>query len=62
MPELFPLLELQMEEVTKLVSDLSVIATKENFMLGRCEDMLASTAIMEVANQTKKKPRIYVIL
>ncbi|WZZ18402.1 hypothetical protein YC2023_111491 [Brassica napus] len=38
----------QMEEVTKLVSDLSVIATKENFMLGRCEDMLASTAIMEV--------------
>ncbi|KAL0653450.1 hypothetical protein Bca4012_096141 [Brassica carinata] len=38
----------QMEEVTRLVSDLAVIATKENFMLGRCEDILASTAIMEV--------------
>ncbi|KAJ0233325.1 QWRF motif-containing protein 4 [Hirschfeldia incana] len=38
----------QMEEMTRLVSDLSVIATKENFMLGRCEDILASTAVMEI--------------
>lgn len=53
--ELFPLLQLQMDEMTRLVSDLAVIATKENFMLGRCEDILASTAVMEVANQTKSK-------
>ncbi|CAH8322856.1 unnamed protein product [Eruca vesicaria subsp. sativa] len=38
----------QMEEMTRLASDLAVIATKENFMLGRCEDMLASTAVMEI--------------
>ncbi|KAL0733813.1 hypothetical protein Bca4012_010023 [Brassica carinata] len=38
----------QMEEMTRLVSDLAVIATKENFMLGRCEDILASTAVMEI--------------
>ncbi|XP_056845017.1 QWRF motif-containing protein 4 [Raphanus sativus] len=38
----------QMEEMTRLVSDLAFIATKENFMLGRCEDVLASTAVMEI--------------
>lgn len=38
----------QMEEMNKLVSDLSVIATKEKFMLDKCEDLLASTAVMEV--------------
>ncbi|CAA7033127.1 unnamed protein product [Microthlaspi erraticum] len=38
----------QMEEMNKLVSDLAVIATKENFMLDKCEDLLASTAVMEI--------------
>ncbi|CAH8355147.1 unnamed protein product [Eruca vesicaria subsp. sativa] len=41
-------LQSQIEEMTILSSDLAVIATKENFMLGRCEEMLASTAVMEI--------------
>ena len=43
----------QMEEMNKLVSDLAVIATKEKYMLGKCENLLASTAVLEVMNQTK---------
>ncbi|KAL1192500.1 QWRF motif-containing protein 4 [Cardamine amara subsp. amara] len=38
----------QMEEMNKLVSDLAVIATKENFLLDKCEDLLASTAIIKI--------------
>ncbi|XP_056865242.1 QWRF motif-containing protein 4 isoform X2 [Raphanus sativus] len=38
----------QMEEMNKLVSDLAVVATKEKFMLGKCENLLASTAVMEI--------------
>uniref|UniRef100_A0A1J3GPX2 QWRF motif-containing protein 4 n=2 Tax=Noccaea caerulescens TaxID=107243 RepID=A0A1J3GPX2_NOCCA len=38
----------QMEEMNKLVSDLAVIAKKENFVLDKCEDLLASTAVMEI--------------
>lgn len=42
----------QMEEMNKLVSDLAVIAKKENFLLDKCENLLTSTAVMEVTNQT----------
>lgn len=45
----------QMEEMNKLVSDLAVVATKEKFMLGKCENLLASTAVMEVSNESNKK-------
>ncbi|KAL0774134.1 hypothetical protein Bca101_039285 [Brassica carinata] len=38
----------QMEEMNKLVSDLAVIAAKEKYMLGKCENLLASTAVMEI--------------
>ncbi|CAN7060236.1 hypothetical protein IGI04_016012 [Brassica rapa subsp. trilocularis] len=38
----------QMEEMNKLVSDLAVIATKEKYMLGKCENLLASTAVLEI--------------
>ncbi|KAL0741242.1 hypothetical protein Bca4012_082755 [Brassica carinata] len=38
----------QMEEMNKLVSGLAVIATKEKFMVGKCENLLASTAVMEI--------------
>ncbi|CAH8367100.1 unnamed protein product [Eruca vesicaria subsp. sativa] len=38
----------KMEEMNKLVSNLAVIATKEKYMLGKCENLLASTAVMEV--------------
>lgn len=49
MLKLYPLLQIvQMEEMNKLVSDLAVIATKENFLLDKCVDLLASTAVMEV--------------
>ncbi|ESQ46357.1 hypothetical protein EUTSA_v10000102mg [Eutrema salsugineum] len=42
----------QMEEMNKLVSDLAVIAKKENFMLDKCEDLLASTAVMEIEERS----------
>lgn len=42
----------QTEEMNKLVSDLAVIAKKENFLLDKCENLLTSTAVMEVTNQT----------
>ncbi|CAH8356592.1 unnamed protein product [Eruca vesicaria subsp. sativa] len=45
-------LHCQMEEINRLASDLAVIATKENLMLGRCENMLASTAIEESSLMT----------
>ncbi|KAJ0260369.1 hypothetical protein HA466_0065820 [Hirschfeldia incana] len=38
----------QMEEMNKLVSHLAVTATKENYMLGKCENLLLSTAVMEI--------------
>ncbi|KAF8049428.1 hypothetical protein N665_2214s0007 [Sinapis alba] len=38
----------QMEEMNKLVSALAVIATKEKNMVGKCENLLASTAVMEI--------------
>ncbi|CAG7907076.1 unnamed protein product [Brassica rapa] len=38
----------QMEEMNKLVSDLAVIATKEKYMLGKCENILASTPVLEI--------------
>lgn len=44
----------QMEEMNKVISDLAVIVAKENFLLDKCEDLLASTAVMEVKSQTHK--------
>ncbi|KAH0929730.1 hypothetical protein HID58_015457 [Brassica napus] len=43
----------QMEEMNKLVSDLAVIATKEKYMLGKCENLLASTAVMEIEESSR---------
>lgn len=48
-----------MEEIDKLVSDLAVIAKQENFLLDKCEDLLASTAVMEVTNQNTKSKNLY---
>jgi len=48
----------QMEEMNKLVSDLAVIAKTENFLLDKCENLLASTAVMEVTNQKYKSKNL----
>jgi hypothetical protein len=44
----------QMEEMNKLVSDLAVIAKTENFLLDKCENLLASTAVMEIEERSLK--------
>lgn len=41
-------LYLQVEEMNKMVSELAVVVTKESSMQEKCEDLLASTAIMQV--------------
>lgn len=43
---------LQVEEMNKMVSELAVVVTKESSMQGKCEDLLASTAIMQVKKQS----------
>lgn len=48
-----------MEEMNKVISDLAVIVAKENFFLDKCEDLLASTAVMEVTNQTHKSKKLW---
>ncbi|KFK22524.1 hypothetical protein AALP_AAs39623U000200 [Arabis alpina] len=38
----------KVEEMNKMVSELAVVVTKESSMQGKCEDLLASTAIMQI--------------
>ncbi|KAF8097507.1 hypothetical protein N665_0286s0018 [Sinapis alba] len=38
----------KVEEMNKMVSELAVVVTKEGCMQGKCEDLLASTAIMQI--------------
>ncbi|CAH8355694.1 unnamed protein product [Eruca vesicaria subsp. sativa] len=38
----------KVEEMNKMVSELAVVVTKESCMQGKCEDLLASTAIMQI--------------
>ncbi|EOA29260.1 hypothetical protein CARUB_v10025534mg [Capsella rubella] len=44
----------QMEETNKVISDLAGVVTKENFLLDKCEDLLASTAVMEIEESSLK--------
>ncbi|CAE6005550.1 unnamed protein product [Arabidopsis arenosa] len=44
----------QTKEMNKLVSDLAVIAKKENFLLDKCKDLLTSTAVMEIEERSLK--------
>jgi len=36
------------EEMNIMVTELAAVVTKESSMQGKCEDLLASTAIMQV--------------
>jgi hypothetical protein len=38
----------KVEEMNIMVTELAVVVTKESSMQGKCEDLLASTAIMQV--------------
>ncbi|XP_010429359.1 PREDICTED: QWRF motif-containing protein 4-like [Camelina sativa] len=44
----------QTEEMNKVISDLAVTVAKENFLLDKCEDLLASTAVMEIEESSLK--------
>ncbi|XP_010472402.1 PREDICTED: QWRF motif-containing protein 4-like [Camelina sativa] len=44
----------QTEEMNKVISDLAVTVAKENFLLDKCEDLLASTADMEIEESSLK--------